>query len=68
MSAKKVKKKKEAFGLLVLLGCIHHCTSTCSLSTWSSTTTLLTVRDGNGILISELASRLDAFSAYPNRT
>ncbi|GEM_PF-5894823 len=30
---KYLKKKKEAFGLLVLLGSIHHCTSTYSLST-----------------------------------
>ena len=52
----------EAFGLLVLLGSMHHCTSTCSLSTWSSPTAL------NGVLISEPASHLDAFSAYPFRT
>ena len=32
--------KREAFGVLVLLGSIHHCTSTCSLSTWSSSTPL----------------------------
>ena len=52
---------EKAFGQLVLLGFMSPL-YTCSLSTSSSTTTL------NGNLILEPASRLDAFSAYLNRT
>ena len=52
---------RKRFGQLVLLGFMSPL-YTCSLSTLSSTTTL------NGNLILELASRLDAFSAYPART
>ena len=52
---------RKRFGQLVLLGFMSPL-YTCSLSTLSSTTTL------NGNLILELASRLDAFSAYLNRT
>ena len=52
---------RKRFGQLVLLGFMSPL-YTCSLSTLSSTTTL------NGNLILELASRLDAFSAYLHRT
>ena len=52
----------EAFGQLVALSSRHHCPSTCALSTWSSPTAL------TGVFILELASHLDAFSAYPFRT
>ena len=52
---------EKEFGQLVLLGFMSPL-YTCSLSTSSSTTTL------NGNLILEPASRLDAFSAYLNRT
>ena len=53
--------RKERLGLLVALGFTSPL-YTCALSTSSSMTTL------NGDLILEMASRLDAFSAYPNRT
>ena len=53
--------QEKDIGQLVLLGFMSPL-YTCSLSTLSSTTTL------NGNLILELASRLDAFSAYLHRT
>ena len=52
----------QAFGQLVPLGSTHRCASTCGLSTSSSATAL------RGGLISGRVSRLDAFSAYLNRT
>ena len=58
--SRKVFLEKD-LGQLVLLGFMSPL-YTCSLSTLSSTTTL------NGNLILELASRLDAFSAYLHRT
>jgi hypothetical protein len=53
-------------GLLVLVSYTHHCASTSSLSTWSSTRDLQPLREGD--LISGRASRLYAFSGYRNRT
>jgi hypothetical protein len=47
---------------LVLVSFMHCCTSTPSLSTWSSSTAL------KGILVLRWVSRLDAFSGYPFRT
>ena len=47
---------------LVLVSCIHCCTSTPSLSTWWSSTVF------QGKLILRTAWRLDAFSAYQCRT
>ena len=49
-------------GRLVLVSCTHHCASTSSLSTRSSSWAL------QGDLILERASRLYAFSGYHNRT
>ena len=48
--------------MLVVLGSIHYCNYTCTLSTWSSSTLLL------GELILGGTWRLDAFSAYSFRT
>ncbi len=53
-------------GLLVLVSSTHYCAYTSSLSTWSSSTALLSFRLGD--LILGKVSRLYAFSAYPNRT
>src|ERR1700735_5917140 len=53
-------------GLLVTVSSAHYCTYTSVLSTWWSTTALLTLRLGN--LISRKVSRLYAFSAYPDQT
>ena len=53
---------RKALGQLVRLGSTHRWACTCRLSTSSSSTTLK--RD----LILRLASRLDAFSAYPCQT
>ena len=62
LSTTQVKSCQEKdIGQLVLLGFMSPL-YTCSLSTSSSMTTLY------GNLILEPASRLDAFSAYPNRT
>jgi len=47
---------------LVPVSCMHYCTSTPGLSTWSSSTVL------KGILVLRWVSRLDAFSGYPVRT
>src|SRR5690606_2712907 len=55
-------KSVKPNGRLVLVSSEHCCSSTPSLSTLWSTTVL------QGILILELASRLDAFSGYPFRT
>ncbi len=49
-------------GWLVLVSYVCYHTSTPSLSTWSSSTIL------QGNLILGMAWRLDAFSAYPDRT
>ena len=53
-------------GLLVTVSFTHYCASTSVLSTWWSTTALLTLRLGD--LISRKVSRLYAFSAYPDQT
>ena len=53
-------------GLLVLVSSTHCCAYTSSLSTWSSSTALLSFRLGD--LILGKVSRLYAFSAYPNQT
>ena len=53
-------------GLLVTVSSTHYCAYTSVLSTWSSSTALLSLRLGN--LILGKVSRLYAFSAYPNRT
>lgn len=47
---------------LVPVSCMHYCTSTSGLSTWSSSTVL------KGMLVLRWVSRLDAFSGYPVRT
>ena len=47
---------------LVPVSCMHCCTSTPGLSTWSSSTVL------KGMLVLRWVSRLDAFSGYPVRT
>ena len=47
---------------LVPVSCMHCCTSTPGLSTWSSSTVL------EGMLVLRWVSRLDAFSGYPVRT
>src|SRR5262249_27144681 len=47
---------------LVPVSCMHYCTSTPGLSTWSSSTVL------KGMLVLRWVSRLDAFSGYPVRT
>src|SRR5262245_60089247 len=44
------------------VSCMHYCTSTPGLSTWSSSTVL------KGMLVLRWVSRLDAFSGYPVRT
>ena len=49
-------------GRLVRVSSTHHCAYTSRLSNWSSS------RDLQGNLISDGASRLDAFSGYPFRT
>src|ERR1700688_3172482 len=51
-------------GLLVTVSSTHHCAYTSVLSTWSSTTALLSFRLGN--LISMKVSRLYAFSDGPS--
>ena len=53
-------------GLLVTVSFIDYSTSTPVLSTWSSTTALVTFRLGK--LISGKVSRLYAFSVYPDQT
>src|ERR1035437_5243490 len=53
-------------GLLVLVSSIRYRTYTPSLSTWSSSTALLSLRLGD--LILEKVSHLYACSAYPNQT
>src|SRR5438270_10842558 len=53
-------------GLLVTVSSTHYCAYTSVLSTWSSSTALLTFRLGN--LISGKVSRLYAFSVYPDQT
>src|SRR4029078_6762501 len=53
-------------GLLVAVSSMHCCTYTSALSTWSSSTALLSFRLGN--LISRKVSRLYAFSAYLDQT
>src|ERR1700733_5390063 len=53
-------------GLLVTVSFIDYSTSTSVLSTWSSTTALVTFRLGK--LISGKVSRLYAFSVYPDQT
>ena len=53
-------------GRLVLVSYAHHCASTSSLSTRSSSTALHTFRLGK--LISGKVSRLYAFSVYPDQT
>ena len=53
-------------GLLVLVSFSYYYASTSSLSTWSSSTALLSFRLGD--LILGKVSRLYAFSAYPNQT
>jgi hypothetical protein len=53
-------------GLLVTVSSTYYYASTSVLSTWSSSTALLSFRLGN--LISGKVSRLYAFSAYPDQT
>src|SRR5665213_155542 len=53
-------------GLLVTVSFIDYSTSTSVLSTWSSSTALVTFRLGK--LISGKVSRLYAFSVYPDQT
>src|SRR5258708_30718314 len=53
-------------GLLVTVSSTHCCAYTSVLSTWSSSTALLTFRLGN--LIFGKDSRLYAFSTYPGQT
>src|SRR5579863_8573469 len=53
-------------GLLVTVSSTHYCASTSVLSTWSSSTALLSFRLGD--LISRRVSRLYAFSVYPDPT
>src|ERR1700741_4389756 len=53
-------------GLLVTVSSTHYCAYTSVLSTWSSSTALLTLRLGD--LISRKVSRLYAFSVYPDQT
>ena len=53
-------------GLLVTVSSTYYYAYTSVLSTWSSSTALLSFRLGN--LISRKVSRLYAFSAYPDQT
>src|SRR5260370_24651533 len=53
-------------GLLVAVSSTYCYAYTSALSTWSSSTALLSFRLGN--LISRKVSRLYAFSAYPDQT
>src|SRR4029079_9398740 len=53
-------------GLLVAVSSTYYYAYTSALSTWSSSTALLSFRLGN--LISRKVSRLYAFSAYPDQT
>ena len=57
-----------AVRLLVPVGSTPRGASTSGLSTTCSPWSLQTPGGGHGILISEQASRLDAFSGYPSRT
>src|SRR5262245_61060471 len=53
-------------GLLVTVSSTYYYAYTSVLSTWSSSTALLSLRLGD--LISRQVSHLYAFSAYPNQT
>src|SRR5512144_183043 len=54
-------------GLLVLVSSTHYCAYTSSLSTWSSSTALLSLFSLGDLILGKV-SRLYAFSAYPNQT
>ena len=61
------ERERQVLGLLVPVSCTSCLASTSGLSTQSSGWGPYSL-EGMGNLISRWASRLDAFSAYPDRT
>jgi hypothetical protein len=67
-SKKRVHFMVKPNGRLVPVSSTHYCAYTSGLSTWSSSTALVSGATRLGDLILGKVSRLYAFSAYPDRT